>query len=220
MSKEQTGRYSVVIGVGAWAVVAFLLAVATGDTVDDKEKKDVPDVIADLKSNDAQSRDRAINTIMRDRKEIIEHLISVVDPANAKQHSDDTRCAAAYLLGKLRTEEAVPVLSKVLADQLGGGKTCGNMMSPYDFPVPEALVNIGRPAVPAMIENLETSDKDRLRANSISVLYHVLGGRQHLLELLGKLEARAKDEAVIKRVKAAKEYAQEHYKETGGGPLY
>jgi len=82
------------------------------------------------------------------------------------------------------------------------------------------LVSIGRPAVPAMIANLEQTDDERLRLRSLGVLYHVLGGKKHLLELLGKLQARAEDKAVAKRIEAAAAFSQEHYKETGEDPLY
>ena len=68
-----------------------------------------------------------------------------------------------------------------------------------------ALVRIGRPAVPQMIENLRTTDEERLRKSSATVLYHVLGGKAHVLELLDKLLAREKDEAAKARlVKARK----------------
>jgi hypothetical protein len=71
-----------------------------------------------------------------------------------------------------------------------------------------------------MIANIEQTDDENLRLRSLNVLCHVLGGKQHLLELLGKLEARAKHKEVAKRVKAATTFTQEHYKETGKPPLY
>jgi len=66
-------------------------------------------------------------------------------------------------------------------------------ISRYDVPVWTALVRIGRPVVPAMIENIETSDNRILREKSIDVLYHVLGGKRRVLELLTKLKEQAKD---------------------------
>ncbi|NQT11737.1 MAG: hypothetical protein HQ582_03245 [Planctomycetes bacterium] len=147
----------------------------------------------------------------------MEQLIPLIDPANAKEYSDETRCAAAYLLGKLRAVEAIPVLSRALADEPGRKMRHG--ISRYDAPVWSALVRIGRPAVPTMIENIETSDHRMLRIRSLGVLNHVLGGKRRLLELLAKLEKRTDDKETRRRLQECITRVREHYKETKE-PLY
>jgi HEAT repeat protein len=138
-------------------------------------------------------------------------LISFVDPVNAKKYSDETRCASAYLLGEFRAIEAVPVLSQDLVDEPGPKNTLRT--DRYTAPVWTALVRIGRPAVPAMIENIEASDDRILRKKSLDVLYHVLGGKRRVLELLTKLQGKTKDRSKIQRVQSAIQHTQAHFKE-------
>ncbi|GAH45701.1 unnamed protein product, partial [marine sediment metagenome] len=152
------------------------------------------------------------------RKNLVDALVALVAQTGGKSYSDETRSAAAYLLGEMRAVEAVPALSRALAKPLGA--IYGSDISRYDAPIFTALVMIGRPAVPAMIKNLEETDNANIRHNSMFVLNHVLGGKQHLLELLGKLKARTKDKAVAKRIEKATRHVQEHFTEPGGGPLY
>ncbi len=170
-----------------------------------------------LLSQDARIRDRTVDSILQDRRAIVDKLIPLVDPANAEKYSDETRCAAAYLLGEFRANEAVPVLSRALADEPGRKTTWD--ASRYDVPVWTALVKIGRPAVPAMIENIETSNNRILRKKSLDVLYHVLGGKRRITELLAKLKVRAKDRSKIQCIEAAIQHTQEHFKEDRE-PLY
>jgi HEAT repeat protein len=170
-----------------------------------------------LLSQDSRIRDQAVDSILQDRRAIINKLIPLIDPDNTNKYSDQTRCAAAYLLGVLRATEAVPVLSRALENE--PGRKLISDISRYDAPAWTALVRIGRPVVPAMIENIETSDNKILRKKSIDVLYHVLGGKRRVLELLNKLKARAEDRLIIEHVDAAIKYTKEHFKEDKE-PLY
>lgn len=173
-------------------------------------------LIANLQSRDARIRDHAVDAMLDERKSQVEALIPLIDPANADRYSDETRSAAAYLLGELRAIEAVPVLAKALADE-PGPKIIFDL-SRYDVPVFTALVKIGRPAVPAMIENIENSENAILQKNSLDVLIHVLGGKRRLLELLLKVHERAAD-PVDRRIAEARTWAEAHYKEDKE-PLY
>jgi len=170
-----------------------------------------------LLSDEARVRDETVWAILGERKDMVRKLIELVDPANAEKYCDKTRIAAAFLLGEFRAREAVPVLSKALRKPLGPG--VGLDASLYSQSIFGALVKIGRPAVPAMIENVEGSDDEMLRKRSLGVLSRVLGGKRRTLELLAKLQARAKDEKKIERIKAAIKYTQEHFKENQE-PLY
>ena len=170
-----------------------------------------------LLSDEARVRDQTVWAILGEREDMVRKLIELVDPANAEKYSDETRSAAAFLLGEFRAREAVPVLSKALRKPLG--PWFSGDISPYDVPIFSALVKIGRPAMPAMIKNVEASDDELLRKRSLGVLSHVLGGKRRTLELLAKLQARAKDEKKIERIKAAIKYSQEYFKEKQE-PLY
>ncbi len=181
------------------------------------EEKEPMGQINGLLSQDSRILDQAVDSILQDRRSIINKLIPLIDPDNTKKYSGQTRCAAAYLLGMLRATEAVPVLSRALENE--PGRRYISDISRYDSPVWTALVRIGRPAVPAMIENIETSDNRILREKSIDVLYHVLGGKRRVLELLTKLKARAEDRLIIEHIEAAIQYTKEHFKEDKE-PLY
>lgn len=204
---------------GVWAAGVSLLLVLGAITV--SEQQDVKEgpigQIRGLLSEDSRTRDRTVDSILEDRRAIVDKLIPLIDPANAKKYSDQTRCAAAYLLGMLRANEAVPVLSRALAKEPGRILACD--ISRYDAPVWTALVTIGRPAVPAMIKNIETSDNKILRIKSLLVLSHVLGGKRRVLELLTKLKARAEDRLIIEHIEAAIQDIQAHFKEDKE-PLY
>jgi hypothetical protein len=205
---------------GSRVLTGFLSAALlfVGITTACESSEDKPMIATDdLLSEQAPTRDQAVDAILRDRKSVIGELIPLVEPANAKKYSDDTRCAAAYLLGELRAIEAVPVLSKALADP--PGRKVRSDLSRYDAPVFTALAKIGRPVVPAMIENIEISDARSLRKNSLDVLNHVLGGKRRLLELLVRLNARTTDRAVSRRIREARSWVESHYKEDEE-PLY
>ena len=195
--------------------IALLFASIT--TVCEASEEQPMIAIGDLLSEHTRIRDQSVDAILRDRKSVIRGLIPLIDPANREKYSDETRCAAAYLLGELRAIEAVPVLSEALADP--PGKKFGSDGSRYDVPVFSALVKIGRPAVPAMIKNVETSDDLKLRKNSLDVLNHVLGGKRRLLELLARLNARATDPDAARHIGEARSWCQSHYKEDEE-PLY
>ncbi len=203
-----------IVAAAVVTAVAFTASVATNSKAAEQE---ISMQIERLRSEERRTRDTTVDAILQDHSATVEQLIPLIDPAKAKEYSDETRCAAAYLLGKLRAVEAVPVLSRALADE-PGPKTRSDL-SRYDVPVWNALVRIGRPAVPAMIENIETSDHRMLRIGSLDVLNHVLGGKRRLLELLAKLEKRTDDKGTRRRIQECTTRAREHYKENKE-PLY
>ena len=209
-------RSTVLIIMASLAAVVLVLGVAMGDNSKNEEKENMS-LIANLQSKNASTRDDAVDAFLKDRKNSIDGLIALVAQTGDKKYSDETRSAAAYLLGEIRAVEAVRALSRASANPLG--PMVGFDVSRYDAPIFTALVKIGRPAVPAMIKNLEETDNANIRHNSMFVLYHVLGGKQHLLELLGKLKARTKDKAVGKRIEGVTEHVQKNFKETTA-PLY
>jgi len=194
----------------------IVLAAAAAPNSGPKQEGTVSN-IGNLSSKEPRTRDAAVDAILEDELTTVKKLIRLIDPANAAQYSDETRCAAAYVLGRLRAVQAIPVLSRALADE--PGRKMRSRISRYDAPVWNALVKIGRPAVPAMIANLETSDHRALRLKSLDVLNHVLGGKRRLLELLAKLEKRAEDKEIRRRIGECITWSREHYKEDEE-PLY
>lgn len=178
------------------------------------------DIFERLSSEDSRTRNLAVDEILNEHKVLVDKLIALVDPANSGTNSYDTQAAAAYLVGELRAAEAVPVLSRALAEI--PTVSIRFSMNRYIEPWQTALVRIGRPSVPAMIENIEKTDDQQLQRRSVTVLVRVLGGRRHMFELLEKLESRSTDEKTTKRIEAAITRQREYYK-TGKDakePLY
>lgn len=209
-------RNTVLIIIAALVASVLAMSGAMGDNSKNKEKENMSP-IANLQSKNAWMRNKAVDAFLNDRKKSIGGLVAMVDQTGDKKYSDETRSAAAYLLGEMRAEEAVPALSRALVNPPGPKSRFD--ISRYDDPIITALVKIGRPAVPTMIKNLEETDNVILSRRSMSILSYVLGGKQHLLELLGKLKARNKDKTVAKRIEAVTEYVQKRFKETTA-PLY
>jgi HEAT repeat protein len=166
-----------------------------------------------LEAKDRRVQKKAIEQILDDRLRTVNMLIEIVDQANAGRRPANAGRAAAYLLGRLRAPEAVPVLSRALTNvDPNFAVLHTDIFTDAEW---TALVEIGRPAVPAMIKNLATSDDERLRDRSIGVLAHVLGGKDNLTGLLNRLmkqKERSKEEK--DRLAKALERAQSRYKDT------
>ena len=88
--------------------------------------------------------------------------------------SNDTKCAAAYILGRERLAEGVPVL---VANMLLHAPIQLDSKLPLwgEYPAVQALANIGTPAVGPMLQNLRSSDDAKTRELSLRVLRVVEG---------------------------------------------
>ncbi|MCH8854428.1 MAG: hypothetical protein IID41_17515 [Planctomycetes bacterium] len=199
-------------------VVLILLSAAALSSTRIEQEKAMPQIDG-LRSANARARDEAVDAILHSRKAFAEELVRLIDPDNAAQHRENTRSAAAYLLGELRDPAAVPVLARALREQPDRIVMNPPRRNRYAAAVWTALVKIGRPAVPAMIDNIEGSDDRYLRDQSLYVLNHVLGGKRRVLELLAKLEARSKTDATTQRIRSAASWVSSHFKEDKE-PLY
>lgn len=168
--------------------------------------------IRDLTSSERQIRDVAVDAILAERQTAVNQLMQVVKGEEGQEYSFATRAAATYVLGELRAVQAVDVLVRALAEEEAMPFERSDITR-YDAPYFTALVKIGRPSVPAMIENIRTSDEDLLGKKSLDVLYHVLGGKRRVLELLEKLHARESDEQALRRLESASQWTSQHFTE-------
>jgi HEAT repeat protein len=204
MSKSRVFARTAVCCAMVLMMVVLLSSIAAHAT--DGGKNEEGNMEAQLASPERAVRDKAVNAVLAERKELIERLLALA--AKDGKNSDDTRIAAIYLLGELRAEEAAPLLAKALTERLGRDIFIGGR-DRYDMPVHVAIRKIGRPAIRALIENVEKSDDVHLRRQSLMLLANLVGGRQSLLGLLGRLQDRAEDEKVKARVAEAIEYVTE-----------
>ena len=95
---------------------------------------------------------------------------------NLFSEHEQTRFCAAYLLGLYRYADACGNLAKVIAME---NEDYGQQQSREprwgQYPAVEALIHIGKPAIPAMLRNLETSDDEHVRGLSARVIHYVEG---------------------------------------------
>ncbi|SRR5258706_1841580 len=218
--KRGTRRSVKFVPVQRWAIAMIMVLLILGTLRETQSITDsIPNHIDELLSKDQATRDAGVKAILADRKKVVDALITLVDPANAGRYSEQTRSDAAYLLGKLRAPEAVPVLSKALVNEpsgplVGSGVDDGRVA----YPMWTALIRIGRPAIPAMIRNVETSADPVVRKHSVLVIGQVLGGKRRLLETLEKLKLKAKDDDTLRRLDEAYEWI--HGAKETEDPLY
>jgi hypothetical protein len=88
--------------------------------------------------------------------------------------SKDVKACAAYLLGQYRIAEAVQNLAAAITLDMGFGIQKRERLW-GQYPVVQALVQIGQPSVPYMVRNLEESDDAKMRELSLKVVRHVVG---------------------------------------------
>jgi hypothetical protein len=184
-----------------------------------EEVHDVENLIRKIVSGSKEEREEAEKNILDNRKKLVNALMTIIDKENAGEYSEEARASSAYLLGKLRAEEAAPTLARALENPPFDNPTGKGGMHYYTASVFTALLRIGRPSVPAVIEILrESTDRGAIR-DSLLVLSHTLGGKAHMLELLDKLIAGEEGSEIKKKLEEVKETAEGYIKEKKV-PLY
>jgi hypothetical protein len=104
-----------------------------------------------------------------------EHLITkLLNFYRDGRTSDDQKCAAAFYLGELRASDAANDLGANIALNLSHPSNFGGAFGPW---IPDALFEIGTPAIPALIKNLQESDDTKVRELSLEVLDAIEGDK-------------------------------------------
>jgi hypothetical protein len=106
-----------------------------------------------------------------ERKQLIKELLNVF---NDPKTSNFNQCTCAYYLGEMRASEAADALATAIALEFSYSHVVvrGIPDAAYD-PAYNALVKIGRTAIPAVIRNLAESDDSKVRTLSLKVLYRI-----------------------------------------------
>jgi hypothetical protein len=121
---------------------------------------------------DEAALDTKLNGICLDRLAFGDQLIAQIRvPA-----SPEARLAAIFIAGYFRMESTVDELSKIIDLHSPPRR---NLKLPLlsEWPVADALVRIGSPALPAMAQNLAQSDDLIVRQQSTKVIIAILGTR-------------------------------------------
>jgi hypothetical protein len=115
------------------------------------------------------------------RDEIIKELLTIFnDPKSA----DSVRAFAAYRLGVLRAAEAAVSLAGRITFKLIVAGSLHVQESPWwNDPAASALIAIGVPAIPAVIQNLAESNDEAIRSKSRQVLIGIEGGDKDITAL-------------------------------------
>lgn len=172
----------------------------------------------DLKSSSVGglvSKDEAVREktkkLLEDRlKTVIDQLIAIVDDDDPVIPEDGRR-NAAVILGKYRAVEAIPVLSKRMINfKSGTGLSPNDPVKPNSYC--GALIMIGRPSIPEMLNNITQRDDLKGYESTLAVLYNVTGGKRRLLDVLERAKTQTNDVGK-KRLDDAKNWAS-HYEET------
>lgn len=109
-----------------------------------------------------------LSNLSRDRSDLLAQLLQQLASPTSKHH----QCAVVFLLGEYRLGDAVRDLAKIITLEADIKKR--NREALWDrYPVAEALIKIGVPAVPAMIENLENAKDEKTRELSAEVIRYI-----------------------------------------------
>ncbi len=165
------------------------------------------DPVAKVTSDIVSVQEEGVSGILEQRREMIDRLIEFLrnGDKNAMGAKRASLVSAIKILGELRAVEAAETLVTYI-DYFSGDRKAvfQRIRLPSEkYPAVKALVNIGRPAIPAIIHRLpellaalqhEDDRRGRVLRNCAWVLFEIEGTEARLLHLKLALE-REKDPA-------------------------
>lgn len=171
-----------------------------------KNEKEEPDWKKLMVSDDGKERELAKQIILKQYRETVDYLISVVDsPVKEGESfwgSDTSRNIAIYLLGKLRAKEAVPEILNCLFPKPGQLV----LFLPRSFlsPAGYALIEIGLPSVPPLVDLLKKEKSVYSRGECIKVIVGIKGISETEL-LLENILKKETDQTKKENIKSAQD---------------
>ena len=109
------------------------------------------------------------NDALVDRLSLERKLLDIVDG----QSSNEVRCAVVFLLGKFRMAGAVDTLKGHIAMKSESQELNDKRPLWAELPTVQALINIGNPAVPKMLDLIQNSPDAKVRELAASVILHI-----------------------------------------------
>jgi len=167
----------------------------------DKQTEGNKERIAQMGSLDEKARMELLGELSKERSDIQSNLIYQLDNSRSKE----VKFAAAFLLGFYRMEKSVYHLSRHIT--LENERVISSSRLPlWDrYPVVEALIRIGKPAVPEMLRTIETSEEEKVRDFSARVIRYVEGSEIGRIVIEKAMEKQT-DPAKKARLKTALNY--------------
>jgi len=179
----------------AFALLAAVVFPAFGD-----ESKNDSSLLLRLRSAKPEVRMQAGDEIADSRREIIRGLIAAIE-IKEQYGLFDTTTVAIDALGELRAIEAVDILGDLITLQL----PLLNFEEPREsekFRAAVALVSIGLPSIPKMIQNISWTPDEQKRKLSAWVIREVLGTRLAKIKLEAEAHI-ATDDVARRRIEDA-----------------
>jgi HEAT repeat protein len=130
-------------------------------------------VVVSIRANgEASERVRQISYDYRVRlKEFSVELLEILNDPKAPNLN---RCMAAHYLGEMRSVEAIDALVANMTLELDLRKLMvGGLPLVSGRPAQDALINIGSPAMLALMRNLEQADDAKVRAWTLLAIYRI-----------------------------------------------
>jgi len=167
----------------------------------------LPARLARLDRLDERERTELLHEVVYERQRVLETLLD-----RLAKGTPTARCHAAYLLGNLRYEQAVPHLVRVLwledaaAERLvlfdgNWEKQVTDVWFWRRWPAAEALIVLGDPALPYLVDMLADEDTPELRRLAAAVILKIAGPRAG--DLVGDAADREPSERRRSRLTAA-----------------
>ena len=169
MKNRDPGRNVIVRKTLAIACLAILAQVVDSQVLGDEKPlgRTVPNGIAGLETSSEQGREAVLQETVLNLREIQEVLMRQLGSTN-----NDVKCCAAYLLGEYRFSQAAGALSQVINLESRIHLNAREWFWDH-HPAMEALVKIGNPSIPVVIQNLEDSDDVQVRELSVTVIHRI-----------------------------------------------
>lgn len=117
-----------------------------------------------LTSSDKKERDAACNSLLQERATVVNELIAIVKDKDTDKAFNGPLHYAIALLGKMRAVEAIPVLTEKLYYIPTGYDTDESNEYQEWYVAAPALIQIGEPAIPSMMEIIR-KDTDQNHAD-------------------------------------------------------
>jgi hypothetical protein len=152
-----------------------------------------------IRTTDKQLQREATTAILDQRLQTIQGLVSTIQDPEMRNRNPDGVAAAIRLLGELRASEAAQPLANMITFTEPGVRLPSGTSSPEDLrPAVPALVEIGIPAVPAVLDATAAGkgDYDDLYL-AAAVLTRIVGKRA----ALGYVSSHAKFGASSRQLK-------------------
>lgn len=153
--------------------------------------------------NDA-SRDMAAKSIIADREKTIGQLEDVVKQGVDNPNKKEAAKTAMILLGKLRADDAAPLLALHLSFFVMEDRWKREGLQPPSgralYPAMDALINIGLPSVDALLWKVANADTDNPKDDDLTVyvLLHVLGKQTAMTVLTETIKGQYEEKQKLK----------------------